>query len=398
VPLIRAWPGNGAWESRTIDVNGETVRLATKPGRTGFNNVDYAELLLAEHASIRLNDVVVNLQCRSALCGIVAARNARAGRVVLASASIVDVNAVRQSLLIEDRSNAQVVHSSGTGIAGPSSVDVVVARLAKGRVPGLRAIWLAYQMLRPGGRLYLGGPNNEGIQSSLVRVEQLFGNLQILAYRKGCRVGLAIKTEPSPATPDEFADPIVRDNAFHRFTTSIGARDFIVCSRPGVFSWDGLDPGAAALISAMKIEGSERVLDLGCGTGIVGVVAATRTSPHLVCLVDDDADAVQSAAETARANGIEACSIVASDGIEEIEARRFDVVVTNPPFHVGKSTQLDVAVAFIHGAAAVLRRGGRIYLVANRFLPYEDPLSDAFDRVETVHRDNKFKVLTGHRR
>ena len=398
MPLARTGSAYGAWETRPVDVRGETVRLATKPDQAGYHSVDHAELLLAEHAAIGPDDVVVNLQCGAGLCGVVAARAARSGRVILAAASLVDVNAARQSLLLNDQTNVEVVHSSGRDIAAPTSVDVVIARLAKGRVPAWRAIWSAYQILRTGGRLYLAGPGDEGIQSSVVRVERLFGNAEILGYRKGCRIAAATKTNPGPAVPAEFADPIVRDNAFKRFTVSIGPRDFVVNSRPGVFSWDGLDPGAAALINAMKIESGDRVLDLGCGTGIVGVVAATRTHPNLACLVDDDADAIDSATATAQANAVDGCSIVASDSIATIAQRRFDVVVTNPPFHVGKSTRFDVARAFIHDSSTVLQSGGRLYLVANRFLPYEGAMSDAFDRVEAVYLDRKFKVLSGRKR
>jgi 16S rRNA (guanine1207-N2)-methyltransferase len=89
------------------------------------------------------------------------------------------------------------------------------------------------------------------------------------------------------------------------------------------------------------------------------------------------------------------CSIVASDSISAIEDRRFDVVVTNPPFHVGKSTESDVAREFIQGASSVLRHAGRVFVVANRFLSYENAMRDAFGNVETVFLNSKYKVLLG---
>jgi 16S rRNA (guanine1207-N2)-methyltransferase len=386
-----------SWESRIVDVNGVTVHLAVKPGQAGYRTIDYAELLLAEHAVVTPNDVVLNLECGAGLCGIVAARRASTGKVIIASPNLVDVLSARQSVLLAGLSSnkVDVVHSSGVGVAAENSTDVVIARSPKGRLPVLRAIWEGFHALRPGGRFYLAGSGEEGIQSALTRVERLFGNVEILDYRKGTRVGLATKNDQSPPLPEEFSDPIIQQHAYGRFIATVDQRDFVVCSRPGVFSWDSLDAGAAALIEAMKVDSGERVLDLGCGTGIVGVVAATRTDPKLVCLVDVDADAIASAAETAAVNGVPECSIVASDSISAIEDQRFDVVVTNPPFHVGKATESDVAREFIQGASLIMRKAGRAYVVANRFLPYENAMRDAFGNVETVLLNSKYKVLLG---
>ena len=383
------------WRIRNEDVNGEPIQLVTKPGQTGHHSTLYPEFLLAEHAACAATDVVVNLECGAGLAGLVAARRAANGQVILASPNLADVLAARQSILFAGLTNVRVVHSSGVGVVEDRSVDIVVARNPKGRLPSLRTILAGYRMLRPGGRFYLAGAGDEGIQSSLARVERLFGSVQTLAYRKGCRIGLAIRPDRDFTLPNEFAVPVIRDNAFSRYEVTIDRGDFVVCSRPGVFSGDGLDPGAAALIEATRINGAERVLDLGCGTGIVGAVAASHGHPLTVYQVDVDSDAIASAEETARASGVAGTTILASDSIAAVADQRFDVVLANPPYHFGRETDFDVAHEFIRGSAAVLDSRGRAYLVANRFLPYEPAMSEHFAAVETVYLGSKFKVLLG---
>jgi 16S rRNA (guanine1207-N2)-methyltransferase len=74
--------------------------------------------------------------------------------------------------------------------------------------------------------------------------------------------------------------------------------------------------------------------------------------------------------------------------------RRFDVVITNPPFHQGVGVDYEVACQFVRDATRVLRPGGRLFLVANRFLRYGDLIREVFGNVDTAHADHRYHVLT----
>lgn len=87
-----------------------------------------------------------------------------------------------------------------------------------------------------------------------------------------------------------------------------------------------------------------------------------------------------------------------SDGVRAVLERRFDLVVTNPPFHQGGIQTSEIAAHFIRGAAQVLRPRGRFYLVANRFLKYEPVLQACFQQVEEVGSNSRYKVLLGRSR
>jgi 16S rRNA (guanine1207-N2)-methyltransferase len=396
-----------------VSINGEPIALCSKPGVPNHRNVDDATVLLAQLLQVDHDDTVLNFNGGAGLVGVVAARLAADGRVLLADANVVEVEAARKTLDANGVRHAEVHLSSGTShLTLASPVDVVVARLPKGRLPTLQLIWDAFQALAPGGRFYIAGANDEGIQSALGRVEVLFGNARVLAYRKGCRVGLAVKSVgfgltpgPSPSLmergesrnpvgyAEEFRNPLLDHGRFHQYSVELRGRTYVVCSRPGVFSWEKLDPGTRALIDAMEIKPGEDVLDLGCGTGIVGVVVANLSDSGTVHIVDADVDAVDSATRTVRVNGSPKCVVLASDSTSAVRDVRFDVVVTNPPFHLAKTTEYDVALQFVEDSAGVLRKSGRLYVVANQFLPYESHLRRFFARVDTIFADKHYKVL-----
>jgi 16S rRNA (guanine1207-N2)-methyltransferase len=110
-------------------------------------------------------------------------------------------------------------------------------------------------------------------------------------------------------------------------------------------------------------------------------------------MVDADADAVRCAARGVAKASLANVEIRASDVGGAVRDERFDVVVSNPPFHQGKATDLMVPQQFIADAHAHLHVGGRLYLVANRTLPYEKVIADRFGDVRTIHDGRRFKVL-----
>lgn len=71
----------------------------------------------------------------------------------------------------------------------------------------------------------------------------------------------------------------------------------------------------------------------------------------------------------------------------------FDWIIMNPPFHQGRAAQASLGTAFVDAAARALPAGGKLLMVANAHLPYEQPLRAAFRSVEVLEQSNGFKVL-----
>lgn len=394
------------WHTEEVELRGGRWLLYSKPGMSWFGGFDFAEALLAEQMDVAPGERVLLCNCGSGMAGVMAAALAGDGPVWWAESNVVAAEAARRTLSANglDGENVTVVDSNGSSHlpgcpqACPT-VDVVAIRLPKGKQAALQLLWDAYQLLVPGGRVFLAGPNSEGIKTYLRHMQALFGNSRQVAFRKGTRVAVAQKMETLPATPAEFQAPWLDHAHFEEFKIDAAGGFYTVCSRPSVFSWNRLDEGTRVLLECLTndtiaIGAEDAVLDLGCGYGIIGMAAAIRARAGTVQMVDANMVAVEAARRSVAANGLHNCTVQQSDCGAAVRDLRFDVVLTNPPFHQGQPQQYDVAQQFIRDAAAVLKSGGRFYLVANHFLKYEETLEACFGNVQTVYRDSKYKVLS----
>ena len=249
----------------------------------------------------------------------------------------------------------------------------------------LEAVHAGAERLKPDGTLYAAGPKDAGILSFTKKMETLLGNAAPLAYRKGQRVVAAHRTgEVAPLPADEGAAT---------FSVTLRGQRFEMVRAPGVFARGGLDPATAMLIEAMTINPGDHVLDLGCGAGIVGMVAARRAAEVQVTMTDADAYALEAARANCARNAITA-DIQAADVTDTIADQRFTVVVCNPPFHQRHESSAELGVRFLDAAHAALLPGGRAYFVANRFLPYESKLEKLFGNVSEAAGNDSYKVLT----
>ncbi len=161
----------------------------------------------------------------------------------------------------------------------------------------------------------------------------------------------------------------------------------------GVFAARGLDPGTALLIESLAVRPTDRVLDLGCGWGAVGV-AASRSAPRgEVVLTDVNRRAARLAEENLRRNGVTNASVRVGRLFEPVGAGTFDVVATNPPYRAGRELVLELLAE----APAHLSPEGRLLLVGKgsqgiRF--YQAWLAEHWaPRVRVVGRRSGYRVL-----
>lgn len=253
---------------------------------------------------------------------------------------------------------------------------------------------LARAVLRAqeGGVVVASMANNAGARSGQSDLAQLLGPLQSLS-KNHCRVFWAI------VHADALDHALL--NAWVALDAPRPIGDGRFSSRPGLFAWDRIDTASALLASALPDDFAGHGADLGAGYGYLSAEVLARC-PRVTAL--DLYEAEARALELAQLNLAKA-NLAHEDHHRHVAleyfwhdvttglSRHYDFIVSNPPFHQGRADQPELGRAFINAAADALLPGGRLWLVANRHLPYESALAEKFVGVRSVIVRDGFKVL-----
>lgn len=245
----------------------------------------------------------------------------------------------------------------------------------------------AYELLREGGTLVAALHNDWGAKRMEQQLANVAGEVRTCS-KNHCRVFWTTKNAKWKTA--QLAQ--WRQNAAMRRIL-----DGRFWSMPGLFHWDAIDEGSALLIQHLPKELHGAVADLGSGWGFL--------SQHLLhqCheirsldLYEADARAL----ECARRNtGFIPTPVRPRlhwhDVTQGLGGSMYDAIVMNPPFHDGRDANAMLGMKFITSAAQALRAGGQLWLVANRHLPYENLMNEAFESHHTVAENKSFKVLQG---
>ncbi|MDF1764685.1 MAG: class I SAM-dependent methyltransferase [Oleibacter sp.] len=191
------------------------------------------------------------------------------------------------------------------------------------------------------------------------------------------------------------------ETSSERFNWLQHARSFTFEERsfltlPGVFNHGKLDVGTELLLEHVPAPAQGKLLDVGCGSGVIGLTMKARNLALHVTLSDIDAMAIKSAQLNALRLGLEA-EVVSSNGLQNIDGH-YDYIFSNPPFHQGKHTDYHFASALFEDAKRHLTRDGQLWIVANRHLPYEEWARESFASAEILAQEKGFKLICAQQR
>ena len=173
--------------------------------------------------------------------------------------------------------------------------------------------------------------------------------------------------------------------------------DLELSTAPNVFSREKLDVGSRFLLANLnRLAPAERVTDLACGNGVLGLAALRLGLSGALVACDESAMAVACATENINVHSDSTdVEIVHRDGLLGITANS-DLVLCNPPFHLQQTVDDFAGRRLLDQAADYLDAGGRLCLVANRHLNYQQLLRRRFERVELVAENSKFRIWLAH--
>ncbi len=164
-------------------------------------------------------------------------------------------------------------------------------------------------------------------------------------------------------------------------------------TRAGLFSPEHIDRGTLAMLSHVQLESGMRIMDLGCGYGVVGILAAKIVGEENVFMSDADPLAVETAGVNAVRNGVGGVHLYLSDAFDNVDASEFDVILSNPPYQ----TDFSVAKGFIEKGFNRLKIGGRLYMVTKRRQWYRNKLISVFGGVEIRETDGYYVFIAQRR-
>ncbi len=159
------------------------------------------------------------------------------------------------------------------------------------------------------------------------------------------------------------------------------------------FSPNRVDRGTRLMLETVPVREGDKVLDLGCGYGVVGIYAAKRLGGEHVVMCDILEDAVALATDNLARNGITGARVLQSDGLKAVEDRDFTLIYSNPPYH----TDFSVAKAFIEDGFRKLAVGGRMVMVTKRLDWYKNKLTSVFGGVKVFEAEDYFIFLSEKR-
>ena len=160
-----------------------------------------------------------------------------------------------------------------------------------------------------------------------------------------------------------------------------------------VFSPGAVDRGTKAMLSFVSFSPEDKILDLGCGCGVVGICAAKQAGAKQVFMCDVSENAVNLSKKNAVTNGVEEVTVLLSDGLKGVEETGFTLILSNPPYH----TDFSVAKEFIEDGYKKLVTGGKMLMVTKRLDWYRNKLSSVFGGVTVKEKDGYYVFIAEKR-
>ena len=236
----------------------------------------------------------------------------------------------------------------------------------------------AAQILKPGGKVICGFMTRHFSPQLLKLAESLFDSVEQSRALKKAR--LLTLSSPKPAD-QRTAIPM---------NQVVYSPDHLLQQLPGVFSAGQIDPATRFFLDHHIVRETDRkILDVGTGNGIISAVLQRRVEDREFHMTDDSILAIESARLNVKADST---CFHFTDTLSALPSLRFDLVVSNPPFHLEHENNIEVSLRLFREVRQILNPGGHFMLVANKHLNYKTHLDKLFSEVRVATQNRKFVI------
>lgn len=368
------------FELRSNDKRGrKNYSFETSDGVASKEGFRGAELLLADSVDTENDDDILVLGSGYGFLGVLFADYTPEGDTVLVETSDrayqisnhnLELNGIDKASCQKVASAAEIEERFDKVLYAPksySNTDVVKNRLSD-----------AINLLNEGGELYISSSKKEGLNRYRDWLKQFKGELVKIESRNGYSVYRYRKQV-------EVEDRKI--GVERSFEAEVEGAEATFETVEGLFSPKSLDEGSKLLIENIEADPEDKILDVACGYGAVGIFLDKIYDVDLF-LSDDDMRAVEMVKRNLELNDVSG-KVENADCLDAFGDQSFDKIVANPPTHQGSAVTDEI----FRNAHRRLKEGGEFYAVYNQNMSYEIQLEQIFDRVDILERKNNYAVV-----
>ncbi len=233
-------------------------------------------------------------------------------------------------------------------------------------------------------KIILVGEKKGGVQSTPKLTQHFLNTCQKVDAARHCLVFAGI------ANIESINKPFNIEDWFKNYQINVNSIELTIASLPGVFSQKKLDVGTALLLDNLPKEMQDKVLDFGCGAGVISCFIGKKHTDTKLYLLDVNALALASAKKTLSLNSLIG-EVFASNSLSEVN-ENYQHIVSNPPFHQGTKTNYEATECFLRGIKAHMSAKANITIVANSFLQYSSIMKQYIGATQTLTNQQGFSI------